>query len=426
MQVKRQNTSDTKISLTVSADHKELDSLKQITLEKLRSSVKVPGFREGKVPTNLVEKNVNQQTLQSEFLDEALSQLYREAANQQKIRPIDRPNIVIKKFVPFSDLQFEAEVEILGPIKLSDYKNVKKPLKKVAVTDKEVTDVLDNLATRQAKKVEVKREAKNNDEVWIDFSGVDSKKQSIPGADGKDYPLVLGSKTFIPGFEEKLVGKKAKDEVTFTITFPKNYGAKKLAGAKVTFTVKVNKVEEVIKPKIDDDFAKNAGPFKDLADLKSDIKAQLLAEKQKQALQQQESEIIREVTEKSSVSIPDSLITDQVERMLAEFKQDLTYRGMTYPEFLKQEGLTENTHKDTILLPEAKNRVKAGLVLAEIAEKESITVTPEEVELRIQALKGQYTDTAMHVELDKDDSKRDISSRLMTEKTINKLVEFSK
>lgn len=426
MQVKRQNISDTKITLTVLADRRDLDAIKQITLEKVRSTVKLTGFREGKVPINLVEKNVDQQTFQTEFMDEALNQLYPQAANNEKIRPIDRPKISIKKFVPFSDLEFVAEVEILGPIKLASYKTVKKPLKKVSITDKEVNGVLENLATRQSKKSEVKRVAKNSDEVWIDFSGVDSKKQSIPGADGKDYPLVLGSKTFIPGFEEKLVGKKAKDKVTFTLTFPKDYNAKKLAGQKVTFTVSVKKVEEVVKPKINDAFAKNAGPFKDLTGLKSDIKAQLLAEKQKQALQQQESDIIREVTDKSSVSIPDSLVSDQVERLLTDFKQDLTYRGLTYPEFLKQEGFTDESYKEKILLPEAKNRVKAGLVLAEIAEKESIEVTPEEVDIRIQSLKSQYTDPKMHEELDKEDSKRDISSRLMTEKTINALVDYSK
>lgn len=426
MQVKRQNITDTKLTLTVSANPKDLETIKQITLERLRSSVKLPGFREGKVPINLVEKNVDQQTLQTEFMDEALNQLYPQAAKNEKIRPVDRPKISIKKFVPYTDLEFEAEVEILGPIKLANYKTIKKPLNKVSVTDKEVDDVLDNLAIRQSKKTEVKRVAKNSDEVWIDFSGVDSKNQPIPGADGKDYPLVLGSKTFIPGFEEKLVGKKAKDEVTFTLTFPKGYGAKKLAGQKVTFTVIVKKVEEVTKPKIDDDFAKNAGPFKNLAGLKSDIKAQLLAEKQKQALQQQESDIIREVTEKSNVSIPDSLVTDQVERLLQDFKQDLTYRGLTYPEFLKKEGFTEESYKQKILLPEAKNRVKAGLVLAEIAEKESISVSSDEVDARIQTLKAQYTDPKMHDELDKEDSKRDISSRLMTEKTINQLVSYSK
>lgn len=425
MQVKRQNTSDTKITLTISADKQEIEAVKRIALEKLSATLKLPGFREGKVPANLVEKNVNQQTLQSEFLDEALNQLYPKAAQNEQIRPIDRPHITIKKFVPFTELEFDAEIEILGPIKLANYKLIKKPLKTVSVSNKEVDDVLDNLATRQSKKSEVKRAAKKTDEVWIDFSGVDSKKQPIPGADGKDYPLVLGSKTFIPGFEEQLIGKKAADEVTFPLTFPSDYGAKKLAGKKVTFTVTVRKVEEVAKPKIDDEFATNAGPFKNLAGLKSDIKAQLLAEKKKQALQQQESDIIREVTEKSTVSIPDSLVSDQVERLLNDFKQDLTYRGLTYPEFLKQEGLTEDSYKETILLPEAKNRVKAGLVLAEIAEKENITVTPEDLDIRIQTLKSQYTDPAMQTELDKEESRRDISSRLMTEKTIQKLVSYS-
>ncbi len=425
MQVKRHNISDTKVSLTIQADEKELKTAKQMALEKLRSKVKVSGFRDGKVPLNLVEKNLNQQTLQTEFLDEALSSLYPVAAQNQNIRPIDRPNITIKKFVPYSVLEFEAVIEILGPIKLTDYKAVKKPIKVEPVSSKDINEVLENLATRQAEKSEVNRKSKNTDQLWIDFKGVDVAGKPIDGADGKDYPLVLGSKTFIPGFEENLVGLKKSDKTTFTLTFPKSYGVKKLANKKVTFTVTVKKIEEVKKPKIDDKFATKISPFKNLAELKSDIKAQMATEKQKKALQTQENEIIKEITEKSSVSIPDSLLTEQVERLLGELKQNLTYKGLTYDEYLKQQGYDEDGYKQKVLLPEAKQRVKAGLVLAEIAEKESISVSNEEVEARIQALKTQYSDPGMHAELEKDDSKREISSRLMTEKTINKLVQYS-
>jgi len=425
MQIKREDKSSTSVVLTITAEKADMSTIKVRALNKLAPSVKAPGFREGKVPANIVEKYVDQQKLQSEFLDEAINELFNTAIIEQKLRPLDQPNVTLKKFVPFTQLEFDAQVEILGPIRLSDYKKLNKKLEKQTVSSKEVDEVLDNLATRQAEKKEVKRASKNTDEIWIDFKGVDKDKKPVTGAEGKDYPLVLGSKTFIPGFEEQLIGKKAGDKKTFDVTFPRDYGVKKLANQKVTFTVTVKKVEEVTKPKIDDKLAKKAGPFETLEQLKKDIKAQLLDQKQTKARQDLEAEIIKQITDSSDVDVPDGLIANQSERILAEIKRDVTYRGQTFPEFLAMQDKTEEQYIEDVVKPDAKTRVKAGLVLAEIAEKEKIFVTPEELQKRIDALKGQYTDEAMQTELNKPESRREIHSRLMTEKTIQKVFELA-
>lgn len=425
MQVTRKNTSDTKTVLTINASEARLDPIKQKVLQKLSGQVKVAGFREGKVPLNMVEKHADPQLLQSEFIDEAINQLYIEAAQAEKLRPVDRPQVTLKKFVPFTSLEFEAEVEILGTVKLPDYKTIKKTRKTVSITDKDISEVLENLKTRVAETKEVKREAKNGDKVWIDFKGTDAKGEPIKGADGKDYPLLLGSDTFIPGFEKNLVGIKPGESREFMLAFPKDYGVKALASKKVTFKVDAKKIEEVTDPKLDDAFAVKVGPFKSLSELKSDIKKQLTIERQGQAEQEFEAEIVREIASKSKLNIPQVLIDEQIERLMQDLRQNLAYRGQTFPEFLEQEGKTEEQFKTEVLTPDAELRVKTGLVLAEIASEEKLDITPEELDTRMQALKTQYTDKAMQEQLETPEAKRDIASRMLTEKTIKKLVAYT-
>jgi trigger factor len=228
----------------------------------------------------------------------------------------------------------------------------------------------------------------------------------------------LGSGTFIPGFEDNVVGLSAGESKEFKVTFPKDYGAKALQNAKVTFTVTVNKVTEVVNPKLDDAFASTVGPFKTLAELKADIKKQLEHEAKHKAERDYEAEIINQITEKTKVEIPDVLITEQVELVLNEVRQNVIQRGTTFQEYLEQMGKTEKEYIDSEVNPEAVRRIKAGLVLNEIADNEGIDVTPEELEARIQQLKGQYQDKQMQEQLDQPESRREINARLRSEKVI--------
>ena len=257
---------------------------------------------------HVIEKNISQQLLQSEVLQEAMDVLYARALSSEKIRPISQPQATLKKFVPFTTIEFEAEVEILGTVKLPSYKSIKKSVGSVDVTSAEVNDVIENLRTRSASSKVVSRPAKDGDKLIIDFAGTDSKGQPVKGADGKAYPLVLGSKTFIPGFEENLLGTSAKEDKKFTVTFPKNYGVKALQNKKVTFAVTVNAVEEITKPSIDDAFAATVGPFKTVKELKADIKRQLLVEKQQQAKRTFDNELIKEISDKSKLSVPKQFV----------------------------------------------------------------------------------------------------------------------
>ncbi|HWB39500.1 MAG TPA: trigger factor [Candidatus Saccharimonadales bacterium] len=421
MNLNRETLTSTKVKLTVAADQDELDRVKEHVLKELSSSVKVQGFRAGKAPAALLEKQIDPARLQTEFLDHAINDLYAPAVQELKLRPVAQPQINVTKFVPFTTLEFTAEVEVVGDIKLANYKTIKLTPTKAEVTAADVNKIIENLQERGATKTSVNRAAKNGDEVLIDFSGSDAKtKDPIAGADGKDYPLTLGSNSFIPGFEDELVGLKAGETKTFDIVFPADYGAKELQSRKVTFAVTVHDVKELAKAKLDDEFAKSVGPFKTVAELKADVKKQLTAERQREAQNQFDNELLQKIADKSEVELPASLVEEEIDRIENEEKQQLVYQGQTWQEHLDAEKVTAEEHREQ-KREGAERNLKVGLVLGEVADKEGITVTPEELEIRIMLLKNQYEDDAMHAELEKPENRRDIANRMMTEKTLDKL-----
>ena len=424
MQIKRTNSSDTETTLTIIANQQELDGIKQHTLGHFRSRVKVPGFREGKAPLEMLEKSIDSATLQSEFLEEAINQLYSQAVQSEKLRPVTNPEVNITKFVPYTTLEFEAKFSVLGEIQIPDYKKVKKTKPEVKVTADDVEDVLKNLASRAAVKKEVDRAAKSGDQVTIDFAGTDAKGKAIEGTDGKDYPLTIGSGSFIPGFEEGVIGMKSGEEKQIPLTFPTDYHAPQLAGVKVTFTVTATKVEKLIEPKLDDAFATSVGPFKTVDELKADIKKQLQAERQNEANRQFENDLIGELADKTKVAIPKKLVDEQIEKIEEQERSQLMYRGQTWEEHLKEEGVTAEEHYEK-KRPEAERSIRASIMLAQIADAEGLEVTPDELEVHMQLLKGQYSDPSMQAELDKPESRRDIASRMLTEKTVEKVVGYA-
>lgn len=424
MQVKRTSPSDTEAVLNVIANQQELDGIKQHVLGHFRAKVKIAGFREGKAPLDLIEKNVDASHLQTEFLEEAINQLYFRTVQEEKIRPVSNPDVNITKFVPFTTLEFEAKVNVIGAIQMPNYTKAKKAKEAVKITADDVKDVLKNLQTRAATPKDVDRAAKLKDQVIIDFKGVDAKGEPVAGAKGADHPLALGSNSFIPGFEEEVVGLKAGDEKTFDIKFPKDYHSKELASAKVTFTVTAKKVQELVEPTMDDAFASTIGPFKTLQDLKDDIKKQLQAERQNESDRKFEADLVGELADKTQVAIPKNLVEEQIDKIEETERQNLVYRGQTWEEHLKEEDVTAEQHREQ-KRPEAEKGIRASLMLAEIAEAEGLEVTPEELEIRMQLLKGQYTDPTMQEELNKPESRREIASRMLTEKTVAKLVEYT-
>jgi len=425
MKIQRTNQSDTKILFTITGTQNELLAAKQIAIAKLSPQVKLQGFRPGHAPAELVEKQLNPNLLQEETLNEVLNTLYETAVRQEDIRPVAQPKVELKKFVPYTEVEFTAEVDVIGKITLGNYKNLKAKKNTATVAKTDVDEVINRLQTQMAEYKEVDQAAKVGDRAWIDFEGVDAKGEAVQGAKGDDYPLALGSNTFIPGFEDNVVGLKKGDKKEFTIPFPKDYGVKALQGKKVTFAITVKKVEETIRPDVNVDFAKKVGPFDSIEALKADIKKQIVAEREHQADRDYQDALVKELIQVSKLSLPDAMLQEQIDIVDKEFRQNLVYRGQTFQEYLSAAGLTEDDYKKKELAPAAEERLKAGLILSELADVEKVTITPEELEIRIQVLKGQYqSDTKMQEELDKPENRREVAARLLTEKTIAKLVSL--
>lgn len=422
----RKNNSDTQVALTVTLDAKDLAHTKQKTIDRLAKKVKVAGFRPGKVPASVAEKNIDPSQLSMELAEDAVNHFMIDLLEAEGIQPLDRPQVELQSYVPGESLEFSAVVETLPKITLGDYKKLsaKKTVGKVA--DKEVDEVIERMRQGMAEKQDVARVAKLKDEVWIDFHGTQDGKD-VPGASGKDYPLTLGSNTFIPGFEEGLVGKKAGDAFDLPLTFPKDYHHKPLAGAKVNFAVTVKNVKEVVLPKLDDEFAAKCGPFKTVEELRADVKRELTDQKEREALDRLKDELLEQLIKGSKIPAPELLVTDQVANLERDFTQNLLYRGMTLQQYLDDQKTTKDEWREKELRNQAIRRVQVGLALAELSKLEKIEVSMQELEARLAELLQQYgNDEGMRKQLDTPDVRRDLANRLITEKTVDRLVELNK
>lgn len=417
--------SDTTVELHVQLDEADLKDVRGITVAKLAAKVKVPGFRAGKVPPKVAEKHIDKVAIESQLIEDAVNKFVIEAINAEKIQPLDRPKVDIGEFDPGKKLNFTAVVEILPEVTLGDYKKLNVKQDKVTITADEVKEVIERMRLGFAEKKEVDRAAKTGDEVWIDFSGVDSDGNAVPGATGKDYPLNLGSNTFIPGFEEGLIGKKADETFDLPLKFPDDYHHEPLKGAEVTFTVTVKTVKEVILPEIDDEFAAKCGPFKTVAELKDDIKNELKAQKERTAGDKLKDDLVEQLVMSSNVPAPEVLIDDQMNTIERDAIQNLMYRGMTLEQYLAEQNLTHDEWRTKELREAATRRVQVGLALAELSKAEQIEVSKDELESRLNDLKGQYNERSMQAQMDTPDARRNLANRVLTEKTVDRLVELN-
>lgn len=419
--------SDTKVKLTIALDATELETAEQVALTKLAKEVKVPGFRKGNVPASVAAKHVDPNMLSQQTMEDALSKAVAEAFLAENLQALDRPAVEVQKFVPKKEMEFTAEVEILPKVKLGDYKKLNVAQQKVSVTAAEVDDILTRMREGMAEKKDVTRVAKDGDEVVIDFVG---KKDDIAfdGGTGTDYTLKLGSNTFIPGFEEGIIGKKAGETFDLDLEFPKEYHSKDLAGAKVVFTTTLKSVQELVLPTLDDEFAKKAGKdLSTLKDLKADIKRELTAQKEREAVEKRKDELVGALVDASTVPAPQILVDDQAKNIEQDMQRNLIYQNITLEQYIENQKFKDHDDwRAKEVLPAAEKRVKAGLVLAELSKELKIDATSEELAAHIDLYKQQYaSDPEALKQFDQPEVQRDIANRLLTEKTVDKLVELN-
>ncbi len=418
--------SDTNVCLTITLGADELNTAEQVALTKMARDLKVPGFRKGKVPVSVAAKHVNPMALQEQVLDNALSKAVAEAFMNEKLQALERPSVEVKKFVPNQEVEFTAEATVVPPVKLGDYKKLKAKAQTVKVEAKDVDEIIERMQQNFVDKAEVTRAAQEGDEAIIDFVG---KKDGVAfdGGSAKDFALKLGGGQFIPGFEEGVVGHKAGETFDLDLEFPKDYHAENLAGAKVVFSVTLHKVNELKLPELNDEFAAKCGPFTDIKELKADIKREIIAQKEREAKEKLKDELVAELADSSKVALPELLIDDQMRSIEQDLMQNLSYRGLTMDSYLKAQGFKDKADwQKKEARPAAEKRVKAGLVLAELSKELGVEVSREELDRQISTFKQQYgKDAKLAARFDDPNVHRDIANRMITDKTIDKLVELN-
>lgn len=427
MKTTLEHVSPTKVKLTITLGKPELDAAEQVALTKLAGTVKVPGFRKGKVPASVAAKHVDPNLLAQQTADDALSKAVAEAYLAEGIQALDRPEVELKKFVPGQEMQFTAESEILPKIKLGDYKKLGVKPETVKATVKDVDEVLERMRDGMSDKKEVSRKARDGDEVSIDFTG---KKDGVAfdGGTAKDYALKLGSNSFIPGFEEGVVGHEAGDEFDLALDFPADYHVADLAGQKVVFTTKLNAVNELVKPELDDAFAAKADKrFSTIKELRADVQAELQRQKEREANDKLKDRMVEKLIEGSDIPVPQILLDDQARSIEQDMTQNLMYQGITIEQYIANQKFAsrEEWHEKEVL-PAAEKRVKAGLALAELSKMEKVEASADELAEHINLYKQQYVNNPEMVKrFDEPEAQRDIANRLLTEKTVDLLVELN-
>ncbi|MCX6728564.1 MAG: trigger factor [Candidatus Saccharibacteria bacterium] len=418
--------SDTKVEMTIILNAEELAIATEVATTKLSRDVKVAGFRKGKAPAAVAAKNINPEKLQEQILDNAISKSVAQAFIDSKLQALDRPAVAITKYVPGEMMEFTAETEILPAVKLGDYKKLKSTAEKVSVSEAEITETIGRIQQSLAERKEVKRAAKIGDETVIDFVG---KKDGVafPGGTGNDHNLTLGSNQFIPGFEEGIVGHKAGETFDLELKFPDDYQSAELKGQKVTFTTTLKTVKEAKLPELDDKLAAKAGPFKTMAELKTDIKRELTSQKEREAGEKLKDKLVTELVGISKVPVPEILVADQAKSIEQDFVNNLMYQGATLEQYLENKGF-ESKEKwlETEVHEVATKRVQAGLVLAELSKVEKVEASTEELDARVELFKQQYANnTEALKQFEQPEVRRDIASRLLTDKTVDRLVELN-
>lgn len=421
MKTTTKKISDTKVELKVTLDAADLKAARERAVERLAANVKVQGFRKGKAPSSIVERQLSPQDIANETLDVAVRMTMPKAFEALKQPPLAVEKVDVTKYVTDESAEYVAKADILPEIKLADVKKLKSKPEKTTVADQDVQEIIDNITKAYSDKKVVKRAAKLGDEVIIDFIG---KKdgEAFPGGTAKDHHLTLGSGEFIPGFEDGIVGHEAGDKFDLEVTFPKDYPEKSLAGQKTIFETLVKQVNEIVKPEENDELAQKCGDFQTMDDLRADIRKNLETQNHHRITEQYREALVQELVDKSKVSAPEILIQDQLRFIKDDAVRNAASYGMKLEDYVQRAGQSlEEWEKAVHELAEA--RVKASLVLQILAREQKIEATEEEVEAKIAELRDVYQKSKEAMaNLKKPEVRQDIKNRLVIDKTMDFLV----
>ena len=375
------------VVLTIEVGAAEFEAAIEKAYRKMRRKINVPGFRPGKAPRKIIEGMYGAEVFFEEAINIAFPDAYEAAVKEKELQVVGYPAVEMEGQVTKDGFTFKATAPVYPEVTLGQYKGLTAEKEEVKVTAADVDARLKVLTDRNTRLVSADREAKEGDTAVIDFEGfLDGKP--FDGGKGENYSLELGSHTFVPGFEEQVVGMKAGDEKDLDITFPEDYH-KDLAGKAVVFKVKVREVKEKQVPALDDEFAKDVSEFDTLKDLKADLKKKITAEREESAQRAFEDALMDQGAENITADVPDAMVDAQARQYLDNFKMQLMQQGINYDDYMKTTGMEESKLIDDAKEPALK-QVRMDLAMAAIIKAENIDATDEEVEAEFQKMADQY------------------------------------
>ena len=378
-----------KVTLKITVDNNKFEEAVNKAYNKTKGKYNIPGFRKGKAPKVVIETQYGKGVFYNDAIDMLFPEVYPEAIKELNIDPIDRPDLDIEEISKDNGLVMVVNVEVKPEFELGAYKGIEISKVDNTVSEEDVEARLNEMVNRNARLTSVEDKAlENGDTAVIDFEGF-KNGVAFEGGKGENYNLVIGSNTFIPGFEDQLVGKKAGEEVEVNVTFPEAYHAENLAGKPVVFNVKVNDVKVKEVPALDDEFAKDTTEFETLAELRADVKAKLEEQAKNAADAEMRNALVEKVSANTEVEVPEAMVQHQIDNMLMELNYQLQYQGLNLEQLLQMTGrgldeLREERRAD------AERLVKSSLVLEAIAEKENVEANDADVDAELEKMAAMY------------------------------------
>ena len=419
---KTENANEVKLSFTVEAE--KFEEAIQKVYAKSAKYFNIPGFRKGKAPYKMVEKQYGVEIFYEDAFNEVAGEVYEKEIKEAGLEVVSRPNIDIEQMEKGKDLIFTAVVQTKPEVKLGKYKGIE--LKKIEynVEDKDIDAEITRMQERNARLVNVEdRPVETNDTAVIDFEGfVDGV--AFEGGKAENHELVIGSNTFIPGFEEQIIGMKIDEERDINVKFPEEYFSKELAGKDAVFKIKLHEIKKKELPEVDDEFAKDVSEFDTVKELKDSIKEKLEEQNANKAKYETEEEAIKTVCDNTKIDIPSGMVEMEVDNMVRDIEQRLTYQGLNYAQYLQMMGKTEADARNE-MKEQAEIQAKTKLVLEAIVKEEKIEASEEDVKAKLEEMAKMYGRDAKELE-ENESLKLYITETIKTENAIKLIVDNAK
>ena len=423
-QILKQENNTVTLKITVGSEAFE-NACKQ-AYNKNKGQFNIPGFRKGKATRAVIEKMYGEGIFFEDAIDIVFPEAYRNAVEELKLEVIDRPSLDIEEIGKGKDLVMVINVQVKPEVKLGEYKGLEVKQVSAEVTEEDVETEINKMQEQNARMVTVEdRPVSDKDSILLNFCGsVDGVE--FEGGKAENYSLVVGSSTFIPGFEEQLIGMNAGDSKDVVVTFPEDYHSEDLKGKEAVFAVEINEIKETQLPKIDDEFVKDTTEFETLEELKNDIRAKAAENKKKSAEDAMKNEVVEKLAENIEVEIPEVMVKNEVDNMLKDFENNLRYQGMDLNTYYQYTGTSKEILEDQ-MKEDAEKRVRISLAVDAVSKSEGVEATEEDMEAEYKKMADIYKLEVEKIkEIFQNSQDEAIKSTIVTRKTVDLLLENAK